>query len=154
MKKFLIIFLCVIVFAIPFKAYSAYNYDYMGNAIPSQAGYDVENVLYFDMDEPQDIFYSGENFYIADTGNNRILVLDSNLENIVKIYDGFVFPDGTETYLNNPEGVYIFGEKIYIADTGNSRVIVSGLDSGIITEIEKPVSEIYDQNKTFLPEKI
>ena len=154
MKKFLIIFLCVIIFAVPFKAYSAYNYDYMGNAIPSQAGYDVENVLYFDMDEPQDIFYSGENFYIADTGNNRILVLDSNLENIVKIYDGFVFPDGTETYLNNPEGVYIFGEKIYIADTGNSRVIVSGLDSGIITEIEKPVSEIYDQNKTFLPEKI
>lgn len=153
MKKFLVIFLCII-FAVPFKAYSAYNYDYMGNAIPSQAGYDVENVLYFDMDEPQDIFYSGENFYIADTGNNRILVLDSNLENIVKIYDKFTYSDGTETYLNNPEGVYIFGEKIYIADTGNSRVIVSGLDSGIITEIEKPVSEIYDQNKTFLPEKI
>lgn len=154
MKKFLIIFLCVIIFALPLDVNSAYNYDYMGNAIPSQAGYTAENVRYFGMNEPQDIFFSGENFYIADSGNNRILVLDCNLENIIKIYDKFIFPDGTETQLKNPEGVYVSGEKIYIADTGNSRVIISDFDSGIIAQIEKPVSEIYDQNKTFSPEKI
>ena len=57
MKKFLLIFLCVIIFAVPVKTYSAYNYDYRGNAIPSQAGYDVENVLYFDMYEPQVLFF-------------------------------------------------------------------------------------------------
>ncbi|MDE6833853.1 MAG: hypothetical protein K2J39_06390, partial [Ruminococcus sp.] len=83
MKKFLVIFLCMIVFFIPVKAYTAYNYDYMGNVIPSQAGYAVEKVLYFGMNEPQDIFFSDNNFYIADTGNDRILVLDINLENIV-----------------------------------------------------------------------
>ncbi|MDE6424685.1 MAG: hypothetical protein K2K89_00885, partial [Ruminococcus sp.] len=154
MKKFLIMFLCVMIFVFPLNVCAAYNYDYMGNAIPSQAGYNVENVLYFGMNEPQDIFFSGENFYIADTGNNRILVLDYNLENIIKIYDKFIFPDSTETQLNNPKGVYVSGEKIYIADTGNNRVIISDFNSKIITEIEKPVSEIYDQNKTFIPEKI
>ena len=115
MKKFLVMFLCVMIFVYPVKAYSAYNYDYMGNAIPSQAGYDVESVLYFDMNEPQDIFYDGKNFYIADTGNNRILVPDINLENIVKTYDKFTYPDGTETYLNSPEGVYIAGNHVNIS---------------------------------------
>lgn len=154
MKKFLLMFFFVMIFVFPLDASSAYNYDYMGNAVPSQAGYIVENVRYFGMNEPQDIFFSGENFYIADTGNNRILVLDSELENITKIYDKFILPDGTETQLKNPEGVYVSGERIYIADTGNSRVIISDLNSEIIAEIEKPVSEIYDENKTFSPEKI
>lgn len=154
MKKFLIMFLCVIIFAFPLNVNATYNYDYMGNAIPSQAGYTVKNVLYFGMNEPQDIFFNGDNFYIADTGNNRILVLDYNFKNIIKIHDNFIFSDGTETKLNNPSGVYVSGEKIYIADTGNSRVIISDFNSRIITEIEKPISEIYDQNKTFIPEKI
>lgn len=154
MKKFLIIFFGIMIFTFPLNANSAYNYDYMGNAIPSQAGYNAENVLYFDMNEPQDIFFINEKFYIADTGNDRILVLDYNLENIIKIYDKFIFPDGTKTKLDSPEGVYVYGEKIYIADTGNSRVIISDFNSEIITEIKKPVSEIYNQKKSFNPKKI
>ncbi|MDE6034454.1 MAG: hypothetical protein K2G36_00890 [Ruminococcus sp.] len=154
MKKILLIFLLLTVLLIPFRTYSAYNYNYRGNAIPSQTGYTVEKVAYFDLKEPQDIYYSGNNFYIADTGNDRILVIDSNIEKTVKIYEDFIFHDGTETKLKKPEGVYIYDDKIYIADTGNERVIVSDFNSVVIMEIKKPVSVIYSQDKTFIPEKI
>lgn len=157
-KKFLILFVILINIAvkIPVNAspYVSYNYDNFGDALPSQAGYNVEKTFLYDFSEPKDLFFSGENFYIADTGNNRIVVLDSELDSVVKVYDKFTMPDGSETSLNQPESVFVSEECIYIADTQNNRILVSDFDAEIISEIEKPVSGIYDQNKTFQPSEI
>lgn len=145
-----------IVTEIPAKAlpYISYNYDNFGDAVPSQAGYIPEKNVSYGFSEPHDIYFDGRNFYIADTGNNRIAVLSKDLDSVVKVYDRFTMPDGSETTLSQPEGVFVSEEYIYIADTGNNRIIVVDFDSAVTSEIEKPVSEIYDQKKTFQPTKI
>lgn len=158
MKRFLILFVILINISVglPVNAmpYISYNYDNFGDALPSQAGYTVQKIFSYGFSEPKDIFFSGENFYIADTGNNRIVVIDSELESMVEIYDKFVMPDGSETSLNQPKGVFVSEEFIYISDTQNNRIIVADFNSEVISEIKKPVSEIYDQNKTFQPSAI
>ena len=94
------------------EPYDVYNYDRWGDAIPSQAGYIAERAVSgFDlgigaMDTPSDIFFAfDDNFYIADTGNNRIIAVNGEFDNVVRIYDSFKMPDGTETALKKPMGL-------------------------------------------------
>ncbi|MGB4090730.1 MAG: hypothetical protein WBK46_02150 [Ruminococcus flavefaciens] len=141
----------------------SYNYDRWGDAIPSQAGYTAERaVTGYDLgidafNSPSDIFCSHDRlFYIADTGNNRIVAADESLENAVKIYDSFTMPDGSKTSLNKPSGVFVSPENknMYIADTENSRVLIADTDGNVLMEITKPDSDIFDSRKTFLPQKV
>lgn len=85
--------------------YTAYNYDYWDDAIPSQSAYRVEKTvtgadmgldrlsdpsdpLYISDDAPaklsdaKDLFYDQDNdtFWVCDSGNNRILRLDTDLK--------------------------------------------------------------------------
>lgn len=144
------------------EPYDVYNYDRWGDAVPSQAGYIAqravsgENLGITNFKEPNDIFKDENNiFYIADSGNNRIVVVDSDFQRVLKIYDGFTMPNGTKTTLNNPTGVYVSSANklIYIADNKNSRVLISDYSGNIISEIKKPDSEVYRQ-QTFQPQKI
>ena len=61
------------------EPYDVYNYDRWGEPIPSQAGYTAERAVSgYDLEVgefnmPSDIFCAFDgNFYITDTGNNRI----------------------------------------------------------------------------------
>ena len=141
------------------EPYTAYNYDYWDDAIPSQSAYRVEKTvtgadmgldrlsdpsdpLYISDDAPaklsdaKDLFYDQDNdtFWVCDSGNNRILRLDTDLK-VTGCYTGFtgsteisVGEDGKSTFLN-PNGIYvkksIFDDKlyVYIADTDNSRAV-------------------------------
>ena len=141
----------------------SYNYDQWGEAVPSQAGYTAERAVSgYDLDigafdDPSDIFADSEGtVYIADTGNDRIVAADSELKSVLRVYDSFTMPDGTETRLNKPMGVYVSAESgdIYIADTENSRILVSGRDGNVKKEITKPESEVYDSRRTFLPQRV
>ncbi len=131
----------------------SYNYDKWGEAVPSQAGYIAEKAVTGDelgvgsLNTPSDIFYDSadELFYIADTGNNRIIAVDSDFSRAVKIYDNLD--------LKSPMGVFV-SDYIYIADSENSRVLVTDKNGGIVTEITKPDSELYDSQKTFIPQKV
>ena len=145
------------------EPYEVYNYDRWGEAIPSQAGYIAErSVSGSDIgagafSAPEDIFISSDGtFYIADSGNDRIVAADSDLSRTVRIYDKFTMPDGSETSLSSPQGVYVSAETelMYIADNENSRVLVSDLDGNVSFEITKPESGVFDQNKTFFPQKV
>lgn len=145
------------------EPYDVYNYDRWGDAIPSQAGYIAERAVSgYDlgigaMDTPSDIFYAfDDNFYIVDTGNNRIIAVNGEFNEVVRVYDSFKMPDGSETVLKKPMGVYISAENqlMYIADNENSRILVSDLDGNAVSEITKPSSEVYDQKRTFLPQRV
>ena len=144
------------------EAYDVYNYDKWGEAVPSQAGYIAEKVIYgnnfgiSDFNSPSDIFIdSNENVYIADTKNNRIVVTDAELENKITIYDKFTLSDGSVTTLSEPMGIFVSDERnlIYIADTLNSRILVCNYDGQVVTEIKKPDSAMYNQ-QTFQPKKV
>lgn len=145
------------------EPYDVYNYDSRGSAIPSQAGYTAEKTVSgYDLgigalDSPSDIFCDKNNsFFIADKGNDRIIAVDSKFERALKIYDSFTMPDGTKTTLNSPSGVFVSAENnlIYIADSENSRVLISDRAGNVVSEIKKPESEVYDQRKTFLPQRV
>lgn len=145
------------------EPYDVYNYDKWGEAVPSQAGYSPErSVSGYDlgagaMDSPSDIFYAYDGrFYIADTGNNRIIAVDSEFEKAVRIYDKFTMPDGTKTYLKSPSGIYISAETelMYIADTENSRVLISDMHGNFVNEITKPDDILYDEKRTFMPQRV
>lgn len=145
------------------EPYDVYNYDRWGEPIPSQAGYTAERAVSghdlgvgaFDM--PSDIFCAFDgNFYITDTGNSRIIAVNSDFSETVKVYDSFTMPDGTKTTLKKPSGIFISAENqlMYIADTDNSRVLVSDLSGSVVREITKPDSEIYGGQRTFNPQRI
>lgn len=145
------------------EPYEVYNYDRWGEAIPSQAGYLAEKSISgedFDIEHfssPSDIFKdNNNNFYLVDSGNNRIVVFDSEFSKVVKIYDTFTGLDGQPTTLNNPTGIFVDSDNgyIYIADNKNSRVIKSNMNGVIEFEFTKPTSEVYPQELTFLPQKV
>lgn len=145
------------------EPYDVYNYDRWGEAIPSQAGYIADRAVSgYDLgagafDNPNDIFYDHNDiFYIADTNNNRIVAVNSDFDEVVEIYDRFKMPDGSETTLKKPMGIFVSAENdyMYIADNENSRVLISDRDGNVISEITKPVSEVYDQKRTFLPQRV
>lgn len=143
------------------EPYDVYNYDRWGEAIPSQAGYIADRVVSgYDLgvgafEAPSDIFCDHNSiFYICDSGNNRIVSINSGLDEVLKVYDRFTMPDGSVTTLNKPMGVYVSAENdyIYIADSENSRILVCDYDANVIMEIVKPDSELY--NGTFLPQRV
>ena len=145
------------------EAYDVYNYDRWGEAIPSQAGYIAERAVSgYDLgvgafESPSDIFYDHNDlFYIVDSGNNRIVTINGDFDEVVRIYDSFKMPDGSSTTLKNPQGIFISKENdyMYIADNENSRVLISDLDANVISEMTKPTSEVYDQKRTFLPQRV
>lgn len=145
------------------EPYEVYNYDRWGEAIPSQAGYLAERSISgedFDIEHfssPSDIFKdNNNNFYLVDSGNNRIVVFDSEFSKVVKIYDTFTGLDGKPTTLSNPTGIFVDSDNgyMYIADNKNSRVIKSNMDAVIEFEFTKPTSEVYPQELTFLPQKV
>lgn len=136
----------------------SYNYNKTNSPIPSQAGYTAEqSVNGYDMgvgalSSPSDIFHAGRLFWIADTGNDRIIATDKNFSH-AEIYDSFTYPDGTQTSLKSPTGIFV-SDYIYIADSGNSRIIIADSMGNIVNEITKPDSVTYDSNKTFVPQKV
>ena len=163
-----VLIMLTLIISLPMNAmaeepYDVYNYDRWGEAIPSQAGYIAEkSVSGEDLDighfnDPNDIFRDKNNiFYIADSGNDRIVAVNSEFTKAVKIYSSFVLPDGSETELNNPTGIFVSDENklMYIADNESGRVLVCDMDGRVTLEITKPESEIFDTKKTFLPQNV
>lgn len=145
------------------EPYDVYNYNWLDEAVPSQAGYLAERAVSGQdlgttaLKTPSDMFKdSYDNFYIVDSGNNRILKIDADFSQVLKIYDTFILPDGSETKLKNPKGMYVSPDTglIYIADNENSRALIVDADCKVQMEITKPTSTVYDQDLTFLPQKI
>ena len=143
--------------------YDVYNYNRLGEAIPSQAGYLAERTVSGTdlgtsaLSNPQDLFRDSDgSFYLADTGNQRILKIDRDFSRVLHIYDRFTMPDGSSTALKTPKGVFRSPDTglLYIADTDNSRALVCTEDGSVVQEITKPDSALYDAQLTFLPQKI
>lgn len=112
------------------------------------------NVNYFGeyggLKNPMGIFIDQNDcIYVADTGNNRILKLDSQMK-VVKEYVG----EG-KTALNAPQGVFVYQNgDIFIADTGNQRILHITQEGKYVEELIKPESNLIADNVTFNPSKI
>jgi len=104
---------------------------------------------------PQDISRSPSgDLYVADTGNNRIIVIDSTMQNCINIITTFD-NNGTIDTFNQPTGVYVSGKnQIYIADSQNRRIVALEQDGSLIKIVANPRSESLDDNFIFTPLKV
>ena len=146
--------------------YDSYNYDYRkyihytpAPYIPSRTvsgldfTYNGESLGAFKT--PQDMCQAPNgDIYIADSGNNRIVVLDSAMKNVLKVITTFN-NNGTEDKFNNPYGVCV-SEKgwVYVADMKNKRVVVLDESENVQLIIENPQSESLDDSFQFNPLKV
>ena len=148
-------------FASADEPYDAYQYDWYDDVLPSQNGYVASGAIRGEdiegcgaLRNPNDLFVSADRkFYIADTDNNRIVVLDENFK-FIKAITEVVDATGAVTTLNKPEGVFVTdNNEIYIADTLNERVIGITQDGNIFASFYKPDVEAYDKD-AFQPKKV
>lgn len=148
--------------AIPAAAYSSYQtytYDIDGNPISSPDAYTPldqridsgamglstplsDNVNDMIVDEKG-------NVYLADTKNNRIVVLDSSFKSRFELSN--FSNNGIPDSLYEPKGVFPTEERIYVCDTGNSRIVVFDIKGNFLNVIKAPESNLFTDTDLYTP---
>lgn len=142
-----------------FQSYETYTYSIDGIPLKSPMAYMPEEVVDSlgmglaaltpdmpNLKNASDVVADEDaNIYIADRGNNRIVILDKYYKakaTISTYTDEFGY---TQTF-NQPEGVFVTNSKltadnssyVYVCDTGNRRVVVFDKQGNYLKTIEKP----------------
>jgi hypothetical protein len=127
--------------------YWSYTYDRFKDPAPSPIPYvpsrtvDGVSLGVGAFKNPGDLFVDDQlNIYILDTGNNRLVCLDSNwnVRRVITQFDN----GGKVDKLNGPRGIYVTpAGHIYIADTSNARVVVLDSEGQLVKVIGPPVSD-------------
>lgn len=92
--------------------------------------------------------------YIADTGNNRIVVLGAD-ERVERTIDGFTDAAGVRQHLAAPQGVFVHDDgRVYIADTGNQRIVILNADGTLERLVGAPESSVLAKDFVFKPTKL
>jgi len=152
-----------IVFAGGYGGFEPYEgYSYGGAAyglLPAPNGFLPEDIIDGDLlgigafKNPQDFFYQKDSklLYLLDSGNNRIVVFDSDLE-FVKIIENFTYEDENYDLSVSAKSVFVHKNgEIYVTDTGNFQIIVMN-DNGVINRVyEKPDTPFMSDNIAFDP---
>ena len=95
------------------------------------------------------------NLYIADTGNNRIVVLNGRDYKTIGIIKNYTDEYGRTQSFNNPSGVFVTDPDkvindehngIYICDTTNKRIVVFNTDLQYVRTIEEPQNALLDES--------
>lgn len=146
--------------------YDTYNYDYREYIHYTPAAYVPASEI-----GGEDFTYNGEpigrfvtpqdlckaddgEIYVADTGNNRIVVLNNSMSEVVNIITTFD-NNGSEDSFNQPYGVCVSENgQIYVADSQNHRVVVLEKDGTLVKIVANPQSESLEDNYVFTPLKV
>ncbi len=159
------------VYSSAYEPYDTYTYSIDGIPMKSPTAYSAEAVYDTidmgiekldptkpDMNLPSDIVTDKEgNVYIADKGNDRIVVLDKYFK-AQRLITTYVDATGTTRSLKAPQGLFVSdtasGESnIYVCDTGNKQVVVFTKDFEYIRTIRKPKTNLLDE-ASFEPQQI
>jgi len=123
---------------------------YVGNQImiddPDNPGQQIPSP----MNNPSDVFIDADDrIYIADTGNNRILVFEpaGKLSLIITL---------EESPFKQPQGIFVTDDtgEIYIADTGNKRVVKLDRQGRLLQTFTAPQSPFIPEGYKFDPIKL
>ena len=99
----------------------------------------------FDIDEQG-------NFYLLDSGNNRVVITDSRMQMTGEI-SVLQDKDGNEDSLYKPSSIFVRGQTVYIADTGNERALKLDISGRILQTYTRPEVEMYAE-EALIPLKI
>ena len=140
----------------------SYIFDIDGKAVASPPIYAVEHVYYGadfgvgDLETPTDIFIdSGDNLYILDAGNQRVVILDPSYR-LQKELREFRYEGQTFTLSKTAKGIFYqeLQKRLYIADTGNNRILMSDIDGNVERVYLEPPSELLNKKLPFAPSKV
>lgn len=142
------------------RAYRTYTYNAYNEPTDSPDVYTVsftsdgKALGTGELNSPTDITSGNDgNIYITDCKNNRIIKLDSEYR-MVHVYTEFSF-EGKKQTLNSPTNVFVSTDgTLYISDNGNRRILVCNNNGEIRRILTKPESELFPQDKEFLPEDL
>lgn len=147
------------------SAYQTYTYSIGGYALYSPDAYTADNRgvinsvemgLTVPLSGPKDIVTDKQdNVYIADTGNSRIVCLDSHYK-VKFTISSFINSEGVNDSLTAPQGLYVTDDKIWICDTGASRIVVfdregESINYDSVKIIEEPRSNLFGDSALFNP---
>ncbi|MCR5432569.1 MAG: gluconolactonase [Lachnospiraceae bacterium] len=141
--------------------YDTYNYNYWEDIVKTPAAYTPEgsvggiDVGTTAFKEPRDFCISEEGeIYVADTGNDRIVVLDGHMTKVNRIIDTFTV-NGDEDRFSAPYGVCISENgELFVADSNNARVVVLTPQGEYKRVVKEPKSEILEDDFAFIPLKV
>lgn len=142
-----------------YTPYQGYQYNSKREVVPAPASYTpsvVETAAAAGgLNGPQDLFVDQgkREIYLADTGNNRIVVLDENFQ-LRREYRSFSY-QGKEELLNAPAGIFVSKEgRMYIADRDNGRILIADQDGTVEAILGEPQTDFISGNAQYAPEKI
>ena len=184
-----LMFVLVMIFALPASAsapYKTYTYSINGTALYSPEAYNPVKMIdasyigltdeaklrefYPDVEDlsakmtiasPADLETDSlGNVYIADTGNNRILVLDPYYK-LSFIIETFINEEGIEDSLAGPQGVFVTPDKvvngenipgrIFVCDTEANRIVTFDHEGNFLAIIPQPESQLFGESAVYSP---
>ena len=157
------------VFPSAYESYDTYTYSIDGIPLPSPHAYTPDVKTYdsaamglladstgLALTLASDMTTDDEgNVYIADKGNNRVVILNKYDYKVIGIIDKYTDEYGREQTLKNPNGVYITNPDkmvddssfVFVCDTGNSRIVVFDRQYNYVRTIDKPQSALLEELK-------
>lgn len=151
-KILAVILLAAVLFAVPASAARSTAYTYTisvdGDYIRTQDAY-IPSRTYLNecnLSAPQDVFIKGNIMYVADTGNSRIVIYDTETDKFREFkYSEFV----------KPTGIFVDDDgEMYVADTDAQAVFVFGSDETLKLKIGRPESILFGSQSEYKPKNV
>ncbi len=170
-KIMMVIFILSFIFSLggvaqakePYASYYLNGTDAM--KIP--APYEVVTVIDFPtteegrMKNPTDLFIGADDkIYVTDTGNNRVLVINSFNENgeytLDRVIEGSsTYQEGDMAALKDPSGIYVDDDgSIIVADQGNGRLVEFTKYGNFKFSYPTPSSDLLASDFRYMPVKV
>ncbi len=140
------------------SAYQTYTYSIGGDPLYSPDAYAANKSVDYtqmgldvNLNKPSDLVTDkNEKVYIADTGNNRILVLNRYFEFDFSI-STFVNDQGNEDALLAPQGVFVTDENIWVCDTEQNRLVCFTMTGEFVKIVDAPESQLFSNGDIYKP---
>lgn len=158
-KRIVCLLAAAVFFMTGLKASAGYYYDRRGRSVAAPDTYVAGGLLdgnalgIGSFDAIGDLYVDGEEaLYIADTGNDRVVVLsaDDTVRRVVETVE----TDEGPVPLNAPEGVFYHNGLLYICNTGGGEVLAVDADNRVVRRLGKPESASLSEEAVFKPSKV
>lgn len=131
-----------------YEPYKTYTYSIDGMPLESPHAYQPDVETYGSSDMGLSVPLNGVtdmvadkngNLYLADAGNNRIVVLNKRDYKVIRTIDSYVDEYGRTQTFNKPSGVFVTGDSmaldsgkdiLYVCDTDNDKIVIFDVKEG------------------------